>query len=167
MAPRSTRLTAVVDFAPAVPLFVFKHPVGSLFSSFTASSSSMQQTLDESSFLFTSISSSVDESIVSNDLFRYVCVSFWVDHLQLPIFSVSLPMPTSWTPRVYLAALMVTIRQRRMVLSAPDNLFGSIHPTLNEVHWLYSQPIGESVGMLDNENAFRAVNGGEAYVGNI
>jgi len=76
-------------------------------------------------------------------------------------------MPTSWTPRVYLAALMVTIRQRRMVLSAPDNLYGSIHPTLNEVHWLYSQPIGESVGMLDNENAFCAVNGGEAYVGNI
>jgi hypothetical protein len=163
MAPRSTRLTAVVDFAPAVPLFVFEHPVGSLFSNFTASSSSIQQTMEESRFDFTSISASVDESMVSNDLFRYVCVSFWVDHFQSPIFSVSLPMPTLWTPRVYLAALMVTIRQRRLVLSAPDNLFGSIYPTLNEVHWLYSQSIVESLSMLNIENAFRAVNGGEVY----
>jgi hypothetical protein len=165
MAPRCTRLTAVLCFNSKVPLYMFDHPIGLMSpNSLRGSFSIPQQVFEENKIYFSSISSSLSHHIEGSDFFYYIKISFWIDSSATPVHSVSVPIPNSWTPRIYLAALNISIRRQKLLISAPDNTMGSSLPRLNEVHWLFAQPTHLSLRMLDGKHAFGQVNGGESVV---
>ena len=162
MGPRSTRLTAVVDFSFWVDLVMI-------------TSVERDRHLDEHQVIaheeeprvhFTSLSATarpggVEE--VLNDGYM-VLLSFWLDEFTKPVHTIDIPIPLSWSPRTYLAALQLNIKRTGVVMISPDNFVGPLAPTLNEVHWLFNLDIEDALSILERQNVFENVNGGECFV---
>ena len=161
MGPRSTRLTAVVDFTFWVDLVMITRV-------------EREQQLDENhdiaheeeprvhftSLIATARPRGVDEVI--NDGYM-VLLSFWLDEFPTPVHTIDIPIPLSWSPRTYLAALQLNIRRSGVVMVSPDSFVGPLAPTLNEVHWLFNLNIEDALRILERQNAFENVNGGECF----
>jgi hypothetical protein len=93
----------------------------------------------------------------SND----VVVSFWLQSGFTAVHSVIIPVPSSWTARLYAIALKSTITKRDLVIISPDDVLSSICKTVNEVHWLYHYTVEEVTRILEEEGyCFLLVNGG-------
>jgi hypothetical protein len=169
MAPRSTRTMAVLDLMSEYPIYIYDSPVRYPGGSVVAIPGGGHPTPKYSPRQFSSISSSsasgsscslegmVDCSI--DVLFVRVC--FWSDQDPDPIHSVEVAVPPGWSPRMYLGALRVTIRNHHGVISAPKRILGSTYSTLNFVHRMFGFSLSHAVSILYGENAFRSVFGGE------
>lgn len=160
MGPRPTRQTAVLKMEAETPLYVLSHSINELHQNFAAFPS-LQDLMADTRINFMAVSAAVDTSEAGeNSQLAHVKVQFWMDDLRDPVYAVMAPLPVLWSARLYLAALGLTIRRRKMVLSASDTTMGGVHPTLNEVHWLYHQSVENASHILKEENAFYQVKGG-------
>jgi hypothetical protein len=90
--------------------------------------------------------------------FRQVRVAFWVDDDAAPVFETTSFCPSNWTPRIFLSALRATIQRNQIVHCDCRSLHGSV---LNEVHFLFSGTLENALEVLEGQNAFLLVRGGE------
>jgi hypothetical protein len=173
MAPRSTRLTTVIEFPESIPLVLFSHmePEPEEMEDNDLPYMGPMDEVDlpfyeEPRIYFTSVSARGRPRNVEDIINRRynILLSFFVDTSPTPVHNLEIPIPISWTPRTYLAALQLSIRRRRVVIVAPENLVGPLAPTLNEVHWLFNIDIEAALAILESWNGFGVLNGGEFFV---
>jgi hypothetical protein len=89
---------------------------------------------------------------------RIVRVAFWVDDCAAPVFETTSYCPTNWTPRIFLSALRTSIQRNQIVHCDCRSRHGSV---LNEVHFLFSGTLENTLDVLEGQNAFLLVRGGE------
>ena len=49
-------------------------------------------------------------------------------------------MPKTWTPRMYLGAVNVSIEQSHSIIIETISFRGKRYVSINNVHWLFSEP---------------------------
>lgn len=87
-------------------------------------------------------------------------VTFWsVESSLLPVFEAIVVAPLDWTPRMYLAALSLTIRRRNGVCCNVDGINQRLS-RLNEVHWLFNDSLENAISVLRDNHAFLFIDGG-------
>ena len=162
MAPRSTQLTADVDFPFLVALVLFSQ----VLPEPEMDEDNNIPYVEEPRMYFTSLSAKARQHNVGDVInSKYiVLLSFWLDTCPSPVHTLDIPIPLSWSPHTYLAALQMSIQIRGTVIVSPDNFVWPLAPTLNEVHWLFNLDIEVALHILEIRNAFGVVNGGECFV---
>ena len=165
MSPSSTRRTAVLDLTPSplVPIHVAGQelPNGSS-PPYSFNSISSPDLLNSSPFTwFNSVSIACtgcegagSEGVI---IFR---VSFWVEEESSPKYATHVAAPFGWTPRLYGAALNLSIRKYKVVVCYSKHLFGCTRTLLNTVNSMFCCSTCAVIHYLRSENAFRYVRGG-------
>lgn len=171
MAPRCTRTKAVLDLTPILlSVYIFNEPIGHRGHSLLAALRSNDPTSQVSQFNSISTTRAKPHELPDGARLRglvYITVSFWVEDSVHPVFSVQVPVPQDWTPRLYLACLNVTIREHQLVICAPKRYEQSTVITLNAVHSMFHWSVLEVTNQVKNQNAFMYVFGGKCSLNNM
>jgi hypothetical protein len=174
MAPRATRQTAVVQLCRSAALYVVEERLSTVLSAFLDGCSTPSATEpwnNSNSYLsskrvgyFSAISCSICHDTVqgyevSSVPFHDVSLLFWLD--DGTSYSVRVPVPCSWTARMYAASFRATIMDKNLAIYSPDEIFGTEQPTLNAVHWLFSLSADEVHDDLSRDGSYIYVRGGD------
>eukprot|EP00527_Entomoneis_sp_CCMP2396_P004288 CAMPEP_0198140690 /NCGR_PEP_ID=MMETSP1443-20131203/3828_1 /TAXON_ID=186043 /ORGANISM="Entomoneis sp., Strain CCMP2396" /LENGTH=171 /DNA_ID=CAMNT_0043803201 /DNA_START=29 /DNA_END=544 /DNA_ORIENTATION=- len=168
MTPRPTKKTDTLNFSGVFPIFDMETPIAR-FTSHLAAATSQGFLVVYSSRKghFKSLSCKVRLQVAASGRddgsqeIHEAYITFWLDTTGASVFSVAVPVPCSWTARLYMAVLRNTVIKRKLVILAPDNIHGAKDAlTLNEVHWLFGCSVDEVEEVLNEEgHCFPCVNG--------
>lgn len=115
MPPYSTRSTSILEFDQAVLLY------SDLFDG----------AINEKMCLCSAVSTGMIQEIDNNSV--SVLLNIWVTERLSPIQQVFVQIPKSWTPRIFLACILLTLRNDRSLLLRQAGRFAKV----NEVEELF------------------------------
>jgi hypothetical protein len=97
--------------------------------------------------------------------FAEISLHFWVEasdeHITiLPDYSITIVLPATWTPKLYLAALFVSANINNLICIDYATFGGAKYKSVNEVHWLFHSGLNGVDAILQQHYAFQHVRGG-------
>jgi hypothetical protein len=113
--------------------------------------------------LFDAISAILDASTTVFQQSSGIChqqlrVSFWLGDAAFPVHVVVILFPIGWTNRMYLAALKLSIDRKSLIVCDSE----ARQCRLNDVHLLFTGSVQNATLVLESQNAFWLVRGGES-----
>jgi hypothetical protein len=170
MAPRATRQTAVFIFSEPMALFVFDErlPVflssifdgSSRFATDATSIRSNTSLMSNRVGWFKAVSCSIStQGEPGSSSFHDVSTIFWLTDERC--FSFRIPVPSTWSARMYAALLRVTITQNNLAIFSPDDVLGTEQSTLNTVHWLFDRSVDAVDSDISRDGLYVFVRGGD------
>ena len=141
--PPPTRHRGVLEIAPPIPLYDF----GNQFEEPTLQSIVNESRDAQPLFNVSSVCTDNQQVIASDNQMVHITIRFygkdgWSDqngsqehHLK----EIKALMPKTWTPRMYLGAVNVSIEQSHSIIIETISFRGKRYVSINNVHWLFSE----------------------------
>ena len=151
MPPPATRQCAVTSFPTEIGLFLVSE--SNLFPSV------------HSHFVSISVRAIHCSAHVNQDdpsMESTMKVSFWSANSDQPVHEAIVSVPLEWSPRIFLAAIRLTVTQRNNVCLYKVTDTPPGYCRINEVHWLYENITATTRSILEEQHAFVFIFGGDS-----
>jgi hypothetical protein len=161
MVPPASRHRAILELQSPTPLYRMSESTASganIINEIVSSSTAVEP------LLYVKWITTGQRRLLSPDgSLAILLLSFWGSQKEAgdntPDLSYSATMPASWSPKMYLGAIFLMVRNTSLLSLESAKINGGLHNSINQIHWYFSSNFS-ALEILEEECAFQYVHGG-------